>query len=390
MSAKTPDGPPSGAGDWRVGINAHLLTGESGYRRAGIHQYILQNLRHLAWEEDGPEYLLFTRQAAELEKHRPDIQVIRSRWPTERRLVRLAWEQMAWPALAARLKLDLLHSMAFVTPALSPCPTVVTVYDLSFIHFPDSFPALQRLYLRSQTARSCRQARRVIAISESGRQDIHQLFGVELARIDVVRPGVDEIFRPLPATEVASFRRRRKLSAPFILHVGTLQPRKNIPLLLEAFAHLKRPDLQLVLLGGKGWMFDEIYRRVETLGLRDQVRFTGYVPDADLPFWYNAATLFVFPSIYEGFGMPVVEAMACGTPVVAANTSSIPEAAGDAASLFPPQDAEQLADRMLGVLQDEALLIKMQAMGLQQARQFSWRRAGRETAAVHRKALLER
>lgn len=385
MLLKRMVGSSAGAGRQHIGINAHLLSGEAGYRRAGIHQYIAQVLRHLPREEDEMEYVVFTRHRADF-LNRPGLLIRYSRWPTERRLVRIVWEQLAWPWLAARQQLNLLHSMAFVTPVLSPCPNVVTVYDLSFIYFPDRFPAWQRFYLRSQTGRSCRQSRRVITISESSRQDVHRFFGVPLSRIDVVQPGVDDVYRPLPAADIANFCRRKGLGH-FVLHIGTLQPRKNIPVLLEAFARLTNPALQLVLVGGKGWLFEEIFKRVETLGLQDRVHFTGYVPDDELPLWYNAAALLVFPSVYEGFGMPVVEAMACGTPVIAADSSSIPEAAGAAGLLFAPHDVIELADRIEAVLNDATLASTMRRKGLEQARHFSWERAGRETAAVYHRAL---
>jgi len=389
MPSENSVAPIHGANRYHVGINAHLLSGEAGYRRAGIHQYITQNLRHLPREADGPEYILYTRHSEAAWRNQPGLSTVQSRWPTERRLVRIAWEQLVWPIMAIRDKIDLLHSMAFVAPLWTPCPTVVTVYDLSFIHFPDRFPALQRWYLASQTRRSCRQARRVITISESSRQDVHRFFDVPLARIDVVQPGVDSYYRPVPAVDVVAFRQRENLPEKFVLHVGTLQPRKNLPVLLEAFATLGRPELQLLLVGGKGWQFDEIFQGITRLGIQEQVRLTGYVPDQELPLWYNAAALFVFPSLYEGFGMPVIEAMACGTPVIAANTSSIPEAAGKAAILFEPQDVTELAERMGTVLDDPELSNKMREKGLRQAQQFSWQRAGRETAAVYRKALLQ-
>lgn len=378
-----------GAGRQQVGINAHLLSGEAGYRQAGIHQYITQTLRHLSWEEEGPDYILYTQYGRELSQANPGLTAVSSRWPTERRLVRIAWEQLAWPVSAARRKIDLLHSMAFVTPWVSPCPAIVTVYDLSFVRFPDRFPAMQRLYLGTQTARSCRQAKRVITISESSRQDVHRLYRVPLGRIDVVYPGVDEVYQPLPDSEVEAFRQREGLTNRFVLHVGTLQPRKNIPMLLDAFARIPDPALQLVLVGGKGWLYDEIFQRVEALGLGSRVRFTGYVPEQDLPLWYNAADLFAFPSLYEGFGMPVVEAMACGTPVIAARTSSIPEAAGDAAALFDPRNVDELADRMATVLNHPGISDKMRRLGLRQSQEFSWKRAGRETAAVYQRALKD-
>jgi glycosyltransferase involved in cell wall biosynthesis len=369
----------------RVGINAHLLSDEAGYRRAGIHHYIAQVVGHLPLESGELEPFLFTRHPGEL-AGRPNLTVVGSRWPTEQRSARILWEQIVWPWQARRRRLDLLHSMAFVIPHFTPCPAIVTVYDLSFLHYPEQFPALQRRYLAGQTGRSCRQARRVIAISESGRQDIHRFFGVPLEKIDVVYPGVEARYRPLPKDKVDAFRQQRNLPNRFILHVGTLQPRKNIPTLLDAFAQLADPDLHLILVGGKGWLFDEIFRQVERLALVERVHFPGYAADDELPLWYNAAELFVFPSLYEGFGMPVAEAMACGTPVVAANVSSIPEAVGEAGLLFAPQNGAELAERMANVLYDRHLSATMREKGLAQAAQFSWERAGRETAVVYRQA----
>lgn len=364
---------------FRIAINAHLLSGEAGYRRAGIHHYIAQVLSHLPPAAD-TAYTIFTRCGGDLPE-RVDFTLQGSRWPTESRSVRIVWEQVVWPWQARRH--DVLHSMAFVTPLVAFSPTVVTVYDLSFLHFPERFPALQRWYLASQTRRSCRAARQVITISESSRQDVHHFFGVPLAQIDVVYPGVNGRYRPLPPEQITAFRKTHNLPERFVLHVGTLQPRKNIATLLAALAKLADPDLYLVLVGGKGWFYDEIFAQIQSLGLVDRVIFPGYVADEELPLWYNAAALFAFPSVYEGFGMPVVEAMACGAPVVAANASSIPEAVGDAGLLFAPQDAAELAQRMASVLNDSALSATMRAKGWQQARKFSWEAAGRETAVIY-------
>ena len=385
MPSEQQTGSNGGAYLGKVGINAHLLSGEAGYRRAGIHHFIAQVLRHLPWEEDEPTYTVFTQQK-NLFLNQPRLTAVASRLPTKNRLWRILWEQLVWPWQAWRYDLDLLHSMAFVTPLLAPCPTVITVYDLSFLHFPERFPRWQRLYLSSQTRRSCRQARRIITISESSRQDVHRFFGVPLSQIDVVVPGVDAAYRPLPEAEVIAFRTKQGL-ARFVLHVGTLQPRKNIPALLQAFAQLGDPTIKLVLVGGKGWLYDEIFQEVQALGLTEQVVFTGYVPDDELPLWYNAAALLVFPSVYEGFGMPIVEAMACGTPVIAADSSSIPEAVGEAGLLFAPNDVEALVKQMTAVLTSPNLQHKLRQKGFKQAQRFSWERAGRETAEVYKRAL---
>jgi glycosyltransferase involved in cell wall biosynthesis len=370
-----------------IGINAHLLSGRAGYRRAGIHQYIYQVLRHLPQDKDGRfHYTVYTRQTEGWDP-RPDRQLAGTWLPTENRLARIAWEQAFWPIRARRDRLSLLHSMAFVLPRLAPCPAVVTIYDLSFLLYPADYPAAQRRYLAAETARSCRLARRIITISESGRRDVQRLFDVSPERIDVVTPGVSPDYRPLPEHEVAAFRVRRNLPEQFLLHVGTLQPRKNLPVLLEALARLERENLPLVLVGGKGWFYEAIFAEVQTLGLADRVIFAGYVADDELPLWYNAATALVFPSRYEGFGMPIVEALACGTPVIAADTSSLPEAGGAAALYFDPFSPEDLAGQLARLLGDEPLRRRLMREGPAQAARFSWARAGQETAAVYRRAL---
>jgi glycosyltransferase involved in cell wall biosynthesis len=370
----------------RIGINAHLLSGKAGYRRAGIHQYIAQVLQNLPQDADQCEHIVFTRYQASFLK-RTDMTAVSSSLPTERRLMRIIWEQLVWPWQARTHRLDLLHSTAFVAPLFSTKPLVVTVYDLSFLHFPESFPSRQRIYLTQMTRRACQRASQIITISESGRQDVHRFFDMPLSKINVIVPGVDPIYRPCESIRVASFKEEQGINGRFILHVGTLQPRKNIPVLIDAFAQLADPNLKLVLVGGKGWLFEDIFAQIKALNLEAQVRFTGYVPDDALPLWYSAADLFVFPSLYEGFGMPVVEAMACGTPVIAAHSASIPEAVGSAGQLFDPTNASELAERMANVLNDLALSGKMRQLGLEHARHFSWERAGRETAVVYKKAL---
>ncbi len=373
----------------RIGINAHLLSSTAGYRRAGIHQYIAQVLRFLPALAADTEYLIYARHmATDQTLYRRGFTIMDTRWPTEQRLARIFWEQTAWPLDVTRQRLDLLHSMAFVTPLLNRVPEVLTIYDLSFFHFPQLFPTMQRAYLQSQTARSVRGARRLITISEASKMDICELFGVPPSRVDVVYPGVDPFYVPAPKEQIEQFRHREQLPEKMLLHVGTLQPRKNIPVLLHALAQLQKPEVLLVMAGGKGWMYDELFALVDELGLREQVRFAGYVPDEDLPLWYNAAAALVFPSMYEGFGMPVIEAMACGTPVIAARSSSIPEAGGGAALYFEPEDVDALTLHLAAILEDERLTDDLRGQGQVQAAQFTWPRAGRETADVYRKALL--
>ena len=372
-----------------IAINAHLLSGQQSYRRAGIHQYIFQILSQLPRFDKDIRFIVFANNTTELPPNE-SMEFVGTSLPAERPLARILWEQLLWPPVLLRRRCDLLHSLAFVTPLWQPCPAVVTIYDLSFIYFPERYPAFRRHYLTSQTRRSCRSAQRVVAISESGRQDIHRLFGIPQERIDVVPPGVTPAYHPRPAAEVEAFRQKEELPAQFLLHVGTLQPRKNLPVLLEALARLNRPELLLVLIGGKGWFFEEIFARIKALNLEQQVRFTGYITDEELPLWYNAATIFIFPSLYEGFGMPILEAIACGTPVIAADTSSIPEVVGNAARLFAPQDVDSLVEHIHTILDNPTLRNSMRESGLDQAQHFSWSHSGRQMVAVYEQALAER
>ncbi len=371
-------------GQLHIGINAHLLAAEAGYRRAGIHLYIEQVLRHLP-RNGRMAYTVYTHRLSGLEDE-DGLRLATTNLPTGNRLARIAWEQVAWPLHARRDRLSLMHSMAFAMPRLAPCPVVVTIYDLSFVHNPDTFPAMQRRYLMAETRHSCEHAARLITISEAGRHDVHAIYGVPLGRIDVATPGVSDAYRPLPFAEVAAFRRRQELPGRFFLHVGTLQPRKNIPTLLEALALLNRRDAPLVLVGGQGWFYEAIYERIRELGLTDQVRLAGYVDDDQLPLWYNAATALVFPSLYEGFGLPIVEALACGTPVIAADSSSLPEAGGDVALYFDARDPAALAGQLAQALDDPAIQARALAAGPAHAAQFSWARAGRKTAAAYARA----
>jgi glycosyltransferase involved in cell wall biosynthesis len=366
-----------------VALNAQLLAGQASYRSAGIHHYIDRLLRHLP--QAGPE-LRFTVFTGRGQPVMPGAAVSRTRLPTGRPLLRIFWEQVLQPLALARLRPDLLHSLAFVSPVLAAPPTVVTVYDLSFKLMPERFRPAQRLYLNALTAHSCRRARRVIAISESTRADLQRCFGLARDRIDVAYPGLEPAFRPLPAAWVEAFRARRGLPARFILYLGTLEPRKNLATLVEAFARLRaeQPDLFLVLAGARGWWYHELLRQVGNMGLAQAVVFPGYVPEDELPLWYNAAAAFAYPSSYEGFGLPVAEALACGRPVVTSNVASLPEAAGEAAILAPPGDAPALAEALARALKlgpDEL------ARGPAHAARFTWAATAAQTVASYRRAL---
>ncbi len=369
-----------------VAINAHLLSGLASYRSAGVHQYIYHLLRHLDGADQALHYTVLLGDARLSVPEGMALRVQRTRWPTSRAPIRIVWEQTVQPGVLRRIGADLLHAPAFVGPLWSPCPFVVTIHDLSFIRFPHLFRPANRLYLTVMTRLSARRAKRLIAVSAHAAAETIQLLGVPAERVDVVYHGVDPAFRPLPAPSVADFKQRRGLPERFVLFVGTLEPRKNLVRLVEAFARVQEPGVQLVLAGGKGWLYDTLFARVEALGLQDRVHFPGYVPAEELPWWYNAATVVAYPSVYEGFGLPVIEAQACGVPVLTSNCSSLPEAAGDGAVLVDPYDVEAIAAALRRLLTDEPWREMWRTRGLAHVRRFHWPRTAQETARVYLQA----
>ncbi len=376
----------------RVGILAHLLCFRPGYRQAGVSRYVEHLLRALPAVDPDDEFVVFAGPAArhpEHERYFPAaLRWATTRLPTERPPVRIAWEQAVGPRALRRARIDVAHAPVNVGPIFSPAPSVVTVHDLSFLHYPEQYPGMKQRYLNLLTRLSVERADRVIAVSESTRQDVLRFYRVASERVATVPNGLDPSFRRIEDREtLAAFRARHGLPTCFILFVGTLQPRKNLVGLLRAYARLlPRLDVPLVVVGAKGWLYEGVFQEARALGVSERVVFAGYAPPEDLPLWYAAASVFVYPSLYEGFGLPVIEAMACGTPVVTSNTSSLPEVAGEAALLVDPTDPDALAEAIERALTDEALRWELKERGYERARRFNWERTARETVAVYRAA----
>lgn len=367
-----------------IGLNAHLLSAETGYRRAGIHGYIRQLLDHLPAVDPSWRYTAFVGKGV------PPLNfdTRQSRIATSDPLRRILWEQAAQPFLLGAF--DLVHELAFVAPLIMPRPFIVTVYDLTFIRYPDRLPRSRRLYLRLFTKLSCQRARRVLAISQSTADDLTTLLGIPPDRIDLAIPGVDPRFHRLPADEIAAWRQAKGLPDRFLLFVGTLEPRKNLPVLLRAYAglpHTQRAACHLVLAGGKGWMVDAIEQTIEQYGLTDTVHLPGFVPDDDLPLWYNAAEAFVYPSVFEGWGLPVTEAMACGKPVIVSDSSSLPEAAGDTGLRLPPDNIDAWTDALAHCMNNPPWRAEQGQRAIERAAHFTWARTAAQTVASYRKAL---
>jgi glycosyltransferase involved in cell wall biosynthesis len=282
---------------------------------------------------------------------------------------------------------DVLFIPAHVLPIIHPCRSVVTIHDLGYLYHPRAHRPLDRLYLDLSTRYNAQAASFIIADSKATKLDLIRCYGTKSKKVVVIYPGYDEskFHSVRDEAAVEAVKARYGIEGDYILFVGTLHPRKNLIRLIEAFSSLA-PRLSLVIAGKKGWLYEEMFYRVKELGLEGRVVFTGFVPEDDLPVLLSGARLFVFPSLYEGFGFPVLEAMACGVPVVCSDSSSLPEVVGDAALKVNPLDVEGLKNAMERVLCDEELSAEMVKRGLERARNFSWERCAEETLAVLEKA----
>ena len=353
-------------------------------RRTGTENYSLQLIRHLLLAGVEHRFRLYSDQVPAQEvfgAHRDDGDGTRSEvrampFPRLWTHLRLSWELTLNPP-------DVLFIPAHVLPLVHPQRSVCTIHDLGYWKHPEAHTRGQRAYLDWSTRWNARQSAHLVVDSEATKVDLVARYGVPTEKMSVVYPGRDETLVPVSDEALrSSLRSRLGLGQRYLLYVGTLQPRKNLVRLVEAFSQMRDGGLQLVLAGQRGWMADPIFRRVEELALTDAVVFPGYVQEADLPVLLSSAIGFAFPSLHEGFGFPVLEAQACGTPVVASNTSSVPEVAGDGAQYVDPYDTASIAAGLERVVHDEALRMDLRERGLANVQRFSWRRAASETLTI--------
>jgi glycosyltransferase involved in cell wall biosynthesis len=306
---------------------------------------------------------------------------------------RLLFEQMALPWLAWRHRVDVLHSLHYSLPLL-PCRArrVVTMHDMTGFLLPHMHTRAKGAYMRFFIRQAVRRADFLIFVSASALEHCRTWFTLPLPNSAVVHHGKSDAFRPNGSAEVlAAVRQRYELPDRYLLYLGTLEPRKNVPLLLRAFAQLaaRHPEARLVVAGKKGWHFDGIFATAAELGLKDRVRFAGYIDETDKPAVMRGALLFVYPSLHEGFGIPVLEAMASGVPTIAGNRTSIPEIAGDGALLVNPESETELADALECLYTDPDAREQLAARGLAQATRFSWTKTAQDTAAIYRRVARQ-
>ncbi len=365
----------------RIGIDARLLA----YRQGGTSVYVRNLLQHLpAIAPDDSFVALPGRRQPASGATAPNLRDHPLWTPPHH-----PFEQWALPLELATAALDLVHSTDFIPPFVRACRSVITVHDLSFLLYPETkTPESLRYY--GQIDRAVASADAIIAVSEATRHDLQRLLNVPPQRVRVVHHGVSPVFAPRPPEAVQAFCRERGLPDTFMLWVGALEPRKNLPALFRAVARAtpRLPEAlrTLVLVGIDGWGFDAAQQEFDRLGLAAQTVMFGPASEQELALLYNAAWVFPFPSLYEGFGLPPLEAMACGAPVLSARVSSMPEVLGDACRYFDPLDSATLATLLVELAADPNLRSDLRSAGLARAAGFRWERTAAETLAVYHEA----
>jgi glycosyltransferase involved in cell wall biosynthesis len=365
----------------RVAIDARKL------HDFGIGTYIRNLLRQLARIDHDTEYVLLCGEA--------DLGVAAQLGPNFRAVLEPSpnysiREQLHVPWVLRRERPDLFHAPHYVLPAGVHCRSVVTIHDCIHLMFPQYLPSKMALaYARAQMWAAARRSHCILTVSDASKRDILQLFNVPPEKIVVVYNAIDSHFWITPEQEtVARVRERYQLDHKFVLYVGNIKPHKNLVRLIEAFDELRRGDLEdlkLLIIGDEISKLPGLRRAVHRHKLHKHVRFLGYLPDDQLAVLYRMASVFAFPSLYEGFGLPPLEAMASGTPVVTSNISSLPEVVGDAAVLVDPYDVGSIVDGLRRVLTDPARAEEMRRKGLIRAREFSWERSVAKTLEVYRR-----
>jgi glycosyltransferase involved in cell wall biosynthesis len=362
----------------RIGIDIHSI----GSHKGGNETYYRELVRGLTTVPCNHEFILYYTNPATLQQCNPNgrfsLQPIR---PSSR-LLRIP---LGFPWRMRKDKLEVFHAQ-YIVPPFPSCKTVVSIFDLAHERYPQFFHPLEGRALRALVRWSASRADRVVTVSHFSARDLVEMYGVKPENITVIYLAASDEFRPMDHESCGEYvRGRYGLASPYILYAGRLQARKNLVRLVEAYSRLHRKGIRedLVLVGKRDWQADAILECVRKHGLESRVAFLGYVPREDLPYLYNAAKLFVYPSIFEGFGLPVVESMACGTPTITSRGSSLEEIVDDAALLVDPLSVTCIAEAMEKVLQDAALRRSLSERGLERSGKFSYRTAAEKTLAIY-------
>ena len=367
----------------RIAIDAHTV----GTKLGGNESYAVNLIESLAEIDSINQYTIYvtTNEARERFSNRWPNFKVRSTLP-HTPLIRIPL------TLSAELRknpVDVLH-VQFTAPPFCPCPVVVSIHDLSFEHLPQTFNRRSRTQLRLTVRHSARRATRILSLSQHTRRDIIETYGIKPQRVTAIPLAAPDHFGPITDNrELQRVRHNYGIDGDYILSVGSIQPRKNLARLVRAYASLrgecsadKLP--KLVLVGKCAWLYDETLRALDETNVKDAVVLTGYVPETDLPALYSGALCFVYPSYFEGFGLPPLEAMKCGAPVIVGNRTSLPEVVGDAALSVDPFDVDAIAAAIKKLVNDSTLRKELSVKGQRRAKEFSWRETARQTLVVYK------
>jgi glycosyltransferase involved in cell wall biosynthesis len=361
----------------KIGIDASRL---ATVNRTGTEHYTWELLHALGQLDRSNRYTLYCNQRPAVLPPLPPNFVLQP-MPFGR-----AWTLGRLSLEMLRLPPDILFVPAHVLPLINPPRSVVTIHDLGFLYHPEAHTRAQRLHHRLFTRLSAKRATHIITVSEAVKHDLQHFYGIPAAKIEVTYHGVHERFKPVTQSSMLEAAQKRYgIKQPYFLSVGTIQPRKNIARLIEAFAAAHATidhHINLVLVGKRGWQTEKIERRAAELGIAESVHFAGYVSDQDLPAILSGALAFVFPSLHEGFGMPVLEAQACGTPVLASNVSALPEVVGDSGVLVDPYNVAAIANGLVRLASDPNLRDQLREQGLKHAASWTWERTAHQTLTV--------
>jgi glycosyltransferase involved in cell wall biosynthesis len=376
----------------RVGIDGYPLAEP----RTGVGHYTLELARALALISPRDEFELVSpapfNDAALTEIKRANLPNLLTKNPRASS-IRGHWWSIGLPMYIRRAGFDLFHGTNFDVPLWKQGRSVVTIHDLSALLHPDKHRTRLVRRARLRLPLVARFADRIITPTESVRSEVCQRFKLKPAKVKSIHSAARTSFAPIPFAETVGLRQRLRVEDDFLLFVGTLEPRKNLLMLLRAFAQImEQSELrpQLVIAGGEGWLMDEMFAFIRKSGMSERLRFTGYLSDEELRGLYSSCKVFIYPSVYEGFGLPPLEAMACGAPVIAGRIPSLQEVLGSAARLVDPLDVEALAGAIVELLKDENQRKALAAAGLKRAGQFSWEQTARMTLHVYRDLLDQR
>lgn len=364
----------------RIGIDASTIGTQGGPRT-----YVLNLIESLLKIDKENEYVIFYNSKEHLGKFPQAREVV---VPFSNPATRLFREHLLMAYHYKKERLDLVHNPKSAISILKPCKTVVTIFDLIPIMYPETEKWMARIYWKTQIPVAAHNADFVITSSEFAKKEIVSRYNISEDRIAVIPIAYNSYCKPVESkTEMESVKEKYAIPDKYILYVGTIQPRKNIALLIKAYASLvkrKGIDHKLVITGRKGWLYAPLFDLIKSEGMEERIVFTGFVPDEELPYIYGGAELFVYLSLFEGFGIPPLEAMACGVPVICSNATSLPEVAGDAGILVNPTDQKAVEVAILNVLENPVLRTELREKGFLQAKKFSWERTAGETLRIYK------